>query len=195
MKVILVSASPRRKALLELLGWQIELRPAAVEETLVEGISPSQQAMVLALRKLSTALPTLQKGEVAIAADTIVYHAGQILGKPRDIEEARHFLYRLSGQWHIVYTGVAVGTVERSWSFYEETAVRFHSLSKELVESYLQRTPPLDKAGAYGAQDLIGLVGIAEIRGDFYNVMGLPVQKLARFWQQVFGVLFAPENK
>lgn len=191
MKVILVSASPRRRALLELLGWRVELRPAEVEESPVEGLSPSQQAMTLAMRKLATALPALRPGEVALAADTIVFHGGEILGKPRNVEEARTFLRRLSGDWHTVYTGVAIGTVERAWAFSEATAVRFHPLPDALIETYLRVSPPLDKAGAYGAQDLIGLAGIAEIRGDFYNVMGLPVQRITRFWMQTFGKLFA----
>ncbi|MCX8113149.1 MAG: Maf family protein [Bacteroidia bacterium] len=195
MKVILVSASPRRRALLELLGWNVELRPAAVEETFVEGLSPPQQAMLLALRKLSTVIPTLREEEIALAADTIVVQAGQIFGKPRNLTEARSFLRRLSGEWHTVYTGVAIGDSRRAWSFYEETAVRFHPLPEEVIEVYLEKSPPLDKAGAYGAQDLIGLIGIAEIRGDFYNVMGLPVQKLARFWYQIFGSLFFPRDK
>lgn len=191
MKVILVSASPRRRALLEMLGWQVELRPADVDESLVEGLSPPQQAMTLAARKLATALPTLQADEIALAADTIVFHAGEILGKPQDLNQARAFLRRLSGDWHVVYTGVAIATIDRAWAFYEETAVRFHPLPEELIEVYLQLSPPLDKAGAYGAQDLIGLAGIAEIKGDFYNVMGLPVQRIMRFWMQAFGKFFA----
>ncbi|MCS6894868.1 MAG: Maf family protein [Bacteroidia bacterium] len=194
MKVILVSASPRRRALLELLGWEVELRPAAVDETPTEGLLPSQQAMSLALRKLSTILPALKSDEIAISADTIVVHAGQLLGKPHDEIEAEQFLRRLSGGWHTVYTGVAVGSLHRSWCFYEETAVRFHHLSDGLIAHYLKKSPPLDKAGAYGAQDLIGLVGIAEIKGDFYNVMGLPVQRLARFWEQTFGKIFVGES-
>ncbi|MCS7297574.1 MAG: Maf family protein [Bacteroidia bacterium] len=190
MRLILISASPRRRELLERLGWTVEVRPAEVEETLTEGLSPPQQAMLLALRKLATVLPTLASDEVALAADTIVYHAGTILGKPKSLSEAQDFLNRLSNSWHTVYTGVAIGTTHRCWTLYEETAVRFHPLPEELIQIYLTKMPPLDKAGAYGAQDLIGLLGIAEIHGDFYNVMGLPLQRIARFWQQVFGKVF-----
>ncbi|MCS6789854.1 MAG: Maf family protein [Bacteroidia bacterium] len=186
MRVILASASPRRKELLERLGWSVEIRPTHAEETLTPGLSPAQQAMTLAARKAAPLLPSQKPDEVILSADTLVVHAGEILGKPRDLDEARQFLHRLSDSWHNVYTGVGVFTYERSWLFYEETAVRFHPLPPELIEIYLQRYPPLDKAGAYGAQDLIGLVGIAEIRGDFYNVMGLPVQRLMRFWYQVW---------
>lgn len=177
--------------LLEQLGWEVELRPANVDETPIEGLSPPHQAIALAVRKLAVALPQLQPDEMALAADTIVVHAGEVLGKPRDIDEARHFLKRLSGDWHTVYTGVALGTVIHTWAFYEETAVRFHPLPDELIDYYLKKSPPLDKAGAYGAQDLIGLAGIAAIHGDFYNVMGLPVQKLVRLWMQITGKLFA----
>ncbi|MEN3040357.1 MAG: Maf family protein [Bacteroidia bacterium] len=193
MRVILVSASPRRRALLELLGWKVELRPPAVDESLTPGLPPHQQAMILAVRKLSAILPSLAPEEVALAADTMVVHAGEVLGKPHDEIEARQFLKRLSGDWHTVYTGVAVGTIHRTWCFYEETAVRFHPLSEALISHYVQTTPPLDKAGAYGAQDLIGLIGIAEIKGDFYNVMGLPVQRIARFWEKTFGKFFLDE--
>lgn len=191
MKVILASASPRRRELLERLGWKVTVRPSEVEENLLHGLLPPQQAMALALRKLASQLPILSSDEVIIAADTIVVHSGDILSKPRNLMEAEAFLRRLSGDWHTVYTGVAVGTVSRTWAFYEETAVRFHRLPDQIIQHYLQVFPPLDKAGAYGAQDLIGLAGIAEIRGDFYNVMGLPVQKLVQFWQRTFGKIFA----
>ncbi len=189
MKVILVSASPRRKELLERLGWPVEVRPAAVPEEAYPPLDPPQVAMLLAARKVGAVWPTLKDQEVALAADTLVVWEGQILGKPRTLEEAATFLRNLSGRLHEVYTGVAVATPRRTWLFYERTVVRFHPLSEELIQAYLREEPPLDKAGAYGAQDRIGLAGIAELYGDFYNVMGLPVQKLVRFWLRVFGTL------
>ncbi|MCS7188570.1 MAG: Maf family protein [Bacteroidia bacterium] len=187
MKVILASASPRRKALLSLLGWKVEVRPTQVSEEGFLDLPPRERAMSLAARKISALIPVLNRDEVGIAADTLVYHAGQVLGKPANQEEARALLRRLSGEWHQVYTGLAVATWERLWLFVEETAVRFHRLSEELIEIYLASGSYVDKAGGYGAQDFIGLVGIAEIRGDFYNVMGLPVQRLLQFWYQTFG--------
>jgi septum formation protein len=145
--------------------------------------------MALAARKVARLLPTLSPVEIAIAADTIVVHKGEILGKPADLAQARAFLLRLSGDWHTVHTGVAVAHAQRCWLFYETTHVRFHPLDPALIDFYLQTSPPLDKAGAYGAQDLIGMTGIAEIVGDFYNVVGLPIQKLTQFWYRTLGEL------
>ncbi|MCS7163055.1 MAG: Maf family protein [Bacteroidia bacterium] len=187
MRVILASASPRRRALLEALGWRIDVRPVDVPEVLQPGLPPAEQAMYLAARKAMALLEMIGPDSVVLAADTLVVHQGTILGKPADLAEARHFLQRLSGDWHTVFTGVAVATASQLWLFYESTAVRFHKLLPEWIEWYLANTPPLDKAGAYGAQDFIGLAGIAEIHGDFYNVMGLPVQRLLQFWYRTFG--------
>lgn len=188
-KVILASGSPRRKELLARLGWPVEVRVPPVEEEVEMGFPPAQVAMTLAARKAAYFIPTMEPEEVVIAADTVVALGSQLLGKPATAQEAAAFLRRLSGRWHEVYTGVAVATLERSWIFYERTAVRFHSLPEELIQAYVRTGAPLDKAGAYGAQDFIGLVGIAQVNGDFYNVMGLPVQKLAQFWLRVFGAL------
>lgn len=189
MQVILVSASPRRRALLELLGWKVQVQPTQVSEAGLEYLAPPQQAMALAARKVA-ALPTpLPEGTLAIAADTLVVHAGTVLGKPTSPEEAAQFLRRLSGTWHSVYTGVALATAERLWLFYEHTAVRFHTLPPALIERYIASGAPFDKAGGYGAQDLIGVAGIAEIHGDFYNVMGLPVQKLVQYIHAIFGAV------
>ncbi|MEN2993098.1 MAG: Maf family protein [Bacteroidia bacterium] len=187
MRVILASASPRRRALLEALGWKIDVRPVDVPEILQPGLPPAEQAMCLAARKATALLDALDPDVVLLAADTLVVHHGTILGKPSDLAEARRFLQRLSGDWHTVFTGVAVATAQRLWLFHESTAVRFHKLPPEWIEWYLGHSPPLDKAGAYGAQDFIGLAGIAEIHGDFYNVMGLPVQRLLQFWHTTFG--------
>lgn len=186
MRVILASASPRRRALLELLGWEVEVQPTQAAEVGLEFLPPAEQAMALAARKVAALLPALPLDRVALAADTLVVHAGTVLGKPTSPEEAAQFLYRLSGSWHSVYTGVALATAQKLWLFYEHTAVRFHALPPSVVERYIASGAPFDKAGGYGAQDLIGLVGIAEIHGDFYNVMGLPVQKLAQYVQALF---------
>ena len=176
-KVILVSRSPRRQALIRVLGYPVEVMEPPDQEDEVEGLLPPEAAMTLAVRKVRWAFP-LPTGVLAVGADTMVVAAGEVLGKPRSLEEARAFLRRLSGKWHVVYTGVALGWGQQMRVFYEETAVRFHQLSEAVIEAYLRTGSSLDKAGAYGAQDLIGLIGIAEIRGDFYNVMGLPVQRV-----------------
>lgn len=187
MRVILASASPRRRALLELLGWQVEVQPTQASEIGLEHLPPAEQAMALSARKVAFLLPQLTEDLLALAADTLVVQAGTVLGKPTSSEEAVQFLSRLSGSWHSVYTGVALATQQRLWLFYEHTAVRFHTLPPSLIERYVASGASFDKAGGYGAQDLIGLVGIAEIHGDFYNVMGLPVQKLAQYVHALFG--------
>lgn len=176
-KVILVSRSPRRQALIRVLGYPVEVMEPPDQEDGVEGLLPAEAAMTLAARKVRWAFP-LPTGVLAVGADTMVVAGGEVLGKPRSLEEAWVFLRRLSGKWHVVYTGVALAWGQQMRVFYEETAVRFHQLSEAVIEVYLRTGSSLDKAGAYGAQDLIGLIGIAEIRGDFYNVMGLPVQRV-----------------
>ncbi|GIV23154.1 MAG: Maf family protein [Bacteroidia bacterium] len=187
MKIVLASASPRRKALLSLLPWPVEVRPTHVPEDGLDHLSPAQQAMALAARKVSPLLPTLLQEEVAIAADTLVILEGTRLGKPQTSEEAEQFLRRLSGRWHTVYTGVAVATTRHLWTFYEETGVRFRPLPDALIKVYIETGSSMDKAGGYGAQDLIGVAGIEQIIGDFYTVMGLPVQKLTLFLERLFG--------
>ncbi len=176
-EIVLASRSPRRQALLRELGLPIRIIAPPDEEEVPPDLPPMQVAMTLAARKVRWGLP-LAPGSLAVAADTIVIVDGEILGKPGTLAEARTFLQRLSGRWHWVYTGVALAWEDKMRLFYEETAVRFHELSSPVIEAYLETGSSLDKAGAYGAQDLIGLIGIAEIRGDFYNVMGLPVQRI-----------------
>lgn len=185
----LASSSPRRQALLAQWGLRFEVRPPCVQEEDLQGLAPAEMAMSLAARKASACYPP-PEGIVVLAADTIVSLEGEILGKPASTSEARRFLKRLSNRWHVVHTGVALAWQDQMHLFYEQTAVRFHALSEAFIDHYLQTSPPLDKAGAYGAQDLIGLFGIAEIQGDYYNVMGLPMQKLGKKWQELFGELF-----
>ncbi len=176
-EIVLASRSPRRQALIQVLGIPVRVVEPPDAEEGISGLLPMQVAMTLAARKIRWTLP-LSPGSLAISADTIVVIDGEILGKPRTPAEARTFLQQLSGRWHQVYTGVAVAWESRIRIFCEETAVRFHEIADPIIELYLQTGSSLDKAGGYGAQDLIGLLGIAEIRGDFYNVMGLPVQRI-----------------
>ena len=185
-EIVLASRSPRRQALIQVLGIPVRVVEPPDAEEGVSGLLPMQVAMILAARKIRCTLP-LSPGSLAISADTIVVLEGDILGKPRTPAEARTFLQRLSGQWHQVYTGVALAWESRMRLFYEETAVRFHKIADPVIELYLQTGSSLDKAGGYGAQDLIGLLGIAEIRGDFYNVMGLPVQRIYREGVKLLG--------
>jgi len=185
-EIWLASRSLRRQALVRVLGYPVRVVEPPDEEGGVAGLLPPEAAMTLAARKVRWALP-LPAGVLALGADTIVFVDGEVLGKPRSLEEARAFLERLSGRWHVVYTGVALAWAQQMRVFCEETAVRFHTLSEAVIEAYLRTGSSLDKAGAYGAQDLIGLIGIAAIRGDFYNVMGLPVQRVYREGVKLLG--------
>lgn len=183
-RVILASASPRRQSLLKALGWSFHTRSAPVEETYPFSLRPPEIAMYIALKKALYFLPDSDKG-IIVSADTVVALSNILLSKPKDINQARQFLYLLSGKTHHVYTGVCILHRGKAYEFYEHTEVTFHKLSHQEIEMYLKRSPPLDKAGAYGAQDFIGLIGIKRLRGDFYNVMGLPMQKLYRVWKKL----------
>ncbi|MFI5134572.1 MAG: Maf family nucleotide pyrophosphatase, partial [Chitinophagales bacterium] len=126
----------------------------------------------------------LKFDELLIAADTIVLFNGRIFGKPADEQEARQMLFMLSGNMHEVITGVTLKTRERELTFSELTRVYFRELSKEMIDYYVDKYKPLDKAGAYGIQDFIGFVGIEKVNGCFYNVMGLPMSRLIKEMKQ-----------
>ena len=175
MKIILASASPRRKEILEMLGVKdMRIIPAVGEEQPPRGAGPADTVIALALAKAREVACQAAEDETVIAADTIVWHEGRILGKPRSREEAASMLASLSGNTHTVYTGVAVISGGREISGAEETSVSFRPLTAEEIESYISTGEPMDKAGAYGAQGRAS-VFVQGIRGDFFNVMGLPV--------------------
>lgn len=172
--VILASGSPRRRELLTMLGLDFEVVPSKAEELAPEGLSPEDTVMFLARTKGEDVAGSVSCGKTVIAADTIVYLEGRIIGKPKDAEEAKEMLRMLSGKTHEVYTGVFVnGQCE-----YERTSVTFRELTDDEIDGYIATGEPLDKAGAYGAQGL-GSVFVSRIEGDFFNVMGLPVCRLS----------------
>lgn len=177
MKLILASQSPRRKELLGLLGLAFEIKVPCADETMIPGADPAQQVAEVSRRK---ALATqAEKEDVIIAADTIVVCDGQILGKPRDREDACRMLKMLSGRSHQVMTGLTVLQGERIESCTEITQVYFRDLSDREIAAYVDSGEPMDKAGAYGIQG--GAAIFAEkICGDYYNVVGLPVCRLAK---------------
>jgi septum formation protein len=178
-RVILASGSPRRHELLKGLDipFTIEYNPK-VDETIDPSIPPEAIAGSLAKQK-SFAFPRpLTPDELLITADTLVYCCGRILGKPCSREEAVEMLQLLSGHTHIVWTGVFLRTAKASHGFTAATQVTFVSLSDAEIEYYVDNYEPYDKAGAYGAQDWIGYMGIEQINGSYFNVMGLPVQAL-----------------
>ena len=190
MNWILASGSPRRRELLEMLGVpDLTIRPAKGPERATPGAGPEQTVRELSLHKAQEVAQTCAPEDIIIAADTIVYLDGAILGKPRDHDDAARMLTALSGREHIVYTGVAVLRGGELRQAAERTAVRFRTLTPEEIERYIATGEPMDKAGAYGVQSL-GALLVERIDGDFYNVMGLPVEKLGQCLTKHFGVRF-----
>lgn len=184
MGLILASASPRRRELLEGLGLSFEVRPAAGEERPAPGLDGAQTARALSKAKCLEVAKTASAEDVIIAADTVVVLDGEILGKPRDEADARNMLAALSGREHAVYTGV---TVTRNGGFrsdVEETLVRFRALTGAEIEAYLLTGEPMDKAGAYGIQGRAALF-VEGIEGDYFNVVGLPLCKLGQMLNEL----------
>lgn len=177
--MILASQSPRRRELLSLITENFRIIPAKGEEILPEKISPENAVLTLSEQKADEIFAE-NKGELIIAADTIVAIDGKILGKPRDENDAFSMLKTLSGRVHEVFTGVcAVFPSGEKVRFFEETKVEFYPLSDEEINAYIKTGEPMDKAGAYGIQGK-GALLVKRIDGDYYNVMGLPVAKLSR---------------
>lgn len=175
----LASASPRRRELLKGLDIDFTVEPGKDErEVFSEGLPHTEIPAFLARHKSETFHRELAPGEVLITADTLVFLDEQILGKPHDAEEAAAMLRALSGRTHTVITGMALRTREKMHSFIDVTEVDFRPLTDDEIAYYIEHYRPFDKAGAYGIQEWIGYVGITAIRGSYFNVMGLPVQRL-----------------
>lgn len=177
-EIILASASPRRKELLETAGISFTVKVADVEEVIEKNMSADKVVMSLALQKAS-AVAKDNPDAVVIGADTVVVLDGEILGKPKSEENAVELLMMLSGRVHTVYTGVAIIEGEKVKNFCEATQVEFYPLEKEEIEAYVATKEPMDKAGAYGIQGR-GCVLIKKINGDYFNVVGLPVSAVYR---------------
>jgi septum formation protein len=177
-KVVLGSKSPRRQQLLETLGLPFTIRTIEVEETFDVNLRAEEIPLYLAALKAKAYLPTLAADELLITADTVVWIDHQVLNKPANAEEAMQMLQLLNGKTHEVFTAVGITTQAKSHRFFDRTAVTFETLSEEELSFYIQTYQPYDKAGSYGAQDWIGLVGITSLQGSYFNVMGLPVHKL-----------------
>ena len=177
-KLILASASPRRQQLMKDAGFTFEVRLKNVEEKYPQELHWENVPEYLSKVKASAFREELKADEVLITADTVVCIHDRILGKPADRKEAISMLQELSGNRHLVVTGVSVTTRTEQLSFSSRTDVFFKRLSNEEIEFYVDTYKPFDKAGAYGIQEWIGSIGIERIEGSFYNVMGLPIQKL-----------------
>ncbi|MCP2044937.1 Maf-like protein [Pontibacter sp. HSC-36F09] len=175
--ILLASNSPRRKELLAGLGLQFEVRVKEVHEDFPEHLQREQVAEFLASHKADAYTSDLQN-EVLITADTIVCLGERILNKPADASEAFAMLRALSGTHHEVITGVCILTKNSKTIFHDATKVYFKKLSDEEINYYIEHYQPFDKAGAYGIQEWIGKIGIEKIEGSYFNVVGLPVQKL-----------------
>ena len=188
--IVLASASPRRRELLQATGIAYRLAPKFdCEERYPASLSAEEVAPYLSALKSHAYPEQLRYNELLITADTVVVLGNEVLGKPRDAKEAREILGRLSGAEHSVITGVTLRSAEREHTFASRSIVRFAPLSKEQIGYYVDNYSPMDKAGAYGIQEWIGYVGIESIEGSFYNVMGLPVQRLCRELESFIEIL------
>lgn len=178
-KIILASNSPRRKSLLEELGLTFEVRVKKdIDESWNKDLKIEQIAGYLAEYKAKQYLHEISENEILITADTIVCCDNAILNKPVDYDDAVRMLDLLSEKKHQVITGVCIKSFERSVSFSCTTDVYFKHLYEDEIDYYIEKYKPYDKAGSYGIQEWIGFIGIEKIVGSFYNVMGLPVQKI-----------------
>ena len=178
-RLILASASPRRRELLAACDLDFTLaKKFECEECFPADLEADKVAEYLSQLKSNAYPHALATNDILLTADTVVIADGEILGKPKDSADAERMLKMLSGATHKVVTGVTLRTTERTISFSAESLVSFRALDNEEVAYYVEKYCPMDKAGAYGIQEWIGYIGIEGIEGSFYNVMGLPVQRL-----------------
>ena len=187
MGIILASHSPRRRELLGQMGiTEFQIISPDVDESVEPGLSPAEMVEVLSLRKAGAAAEKAGAEDIVIAADTVVALDGSVLGKPRGEADAFAMLSSLSGREHHVYTGVTVLQGDRAVTEHEETAVAFRALEPGEIRGYIATGEPMDKAGAYGIQGL-GALLVSGIRGDYCNVVGLPVFRLGGILKR-FGI-------
>lgn len=177
--IILASNSPRRRELLAGLGLEYEVKTLeGIDETYPEELKGAEIPKYISCQKAKAYLPLIQEDTLIITADTIVYLDGKVYGKPHDAEDAKRMLKSLSGRTHEVITGVTLLAHNFHKSFAVTSKVTFDYLKKDEIEYYVQNFRPFDKAGAYGIQEWIGFIGVKSLKGSYFNVMGLPVQRL-----------------
>jgi septum formation protein len=186
-KIILASQSPRRKQLLESAEVPFEIVVKETDESFPSELTTKEIAVHIALNKartvkdfLLTERKNFNDSIPLLGADTIVVIDAEVIGKPKNREDAINILQKLSGRKHEVITGVVILYKEKTIEFADVTEVTFHSLTNSQIEFYIDKCKPYDKAGAYAIQEWIGVIGIKSINGDFYNVMGLPVSKVVQ---------------
>lgn len=176
MKIVLASASPRRKELLLPYFPNLEIVPANIDEQQFLEFPPEQMVELLAAKKAETVQKQV-RADLIIASDTVVVLENSLLEKPDNLEHAKNMLVQLSGKTHRVITSVSLFSPEKEHTFSHETFVSFHKLNSELIERYIATKLPMDKAGSYGIQDPWAALFIKEIKGSFYSVMGFPIEK------------------
>ncbi len=185
-KVILASASPRRRELLAGLDIPFEVRPLPnVDESFPPSLQGGDIPLYISKKKAEAYRSQMAADELVITADTIVWLDSQPLGKPADAADARRMLEFMSGKSHSVYTGVTIVTKDFVRSFVACSQVTFAQLTTDEIDYYIEKYKPMDKAGSYGVQEWIGYIGISSIDGSYFNVMGLPVQRLYNELKQV----------
>lgn len=185
-EIILASNSPRRKDLLSRLGIDFKVFTLfGIDESYPDGLAPEDIALHIASKKAEAYKHLTSDNKLIITADTIVIVDDKVLGKPRDAEDAAQMLRSLSGREHTVVTAIAVSTQHQTMKEAVTTKVTFATLSEEEIEFYIMNYLPFDKAGGYGIQEWIGLVAVERIEGSFFNVIGLPVQRLYKMLQTI----------
>lgn len=189
VKLILASNSPRRKELLAGLGLPFEVRVLpGIDETCPADLLEGDIPLYISRAKAEAYRTSLEPDELLVTADTIVWVDGQVLGKPADAEDACRMLRLLSGKTHQVFTGVTLTTTDRQVSFQCRSDVTFAALDETEIRYYVSHYKPMDKAGAYGVQEWIGYIGVTRLEGSYFNVMGLPIQRLYTTLKKEFNV-------
>ena len=177
-ELVLASASPRRKWLMEELGVPFSVHPKNVEEIYPDNLKREEIPLFLSELKASAFTEDELKGKVVLTSDTIVWLGEKELQKPADLAEAKEMVRQLSGTIHAVYTAITIRTENETISDFDRTEVQFRELTEAEIDYYVNTFKPLDKAGAYGIQEWIGYIGIEKIEGCYFNVMGLPLRKV-----------------
>lgn len=177
--IVLASNSPRRKELLQRIGVNFKVRTLfGIDESYPDSLRGEDIVRYISRNKAQAYRSSMAPNELLITADTIVYVEGEVMGKPKTAEQAKEMLHKLSGKSHQVITGVTIVTADRTEDFGVTSQVKFAEITDEEINFYVDNYLPFDKAGAYGIQEWIGIVAVEEIKGSYFNVVGLPVQRL-----------------
>lgn len=178
-EIVLASNSPRRKELLQRMGVNFKVRTLfGIDESYPDSLRGEDIVCYISRNKAKAYQSSMAPNELLITADTIVYVDGEVMGKPKNAEQAKEMLHKLSGKTHQVITGVTIVTAKRTENFGITSQVKFTNITDEEINFYVDNYLPFDKAGAYGIQEWIGIVAVEEIKGSYFNVVGLPVQRL-----------------